>query len=155
MQRDLTGLNPSDGDMFVAAYVDDILAFSCTLSDHIDHLAAVIGGLREANLKLKPSKCKFARHEFEYLGHLITPRGLQPNIHLTSAIQAFPRLRNVPVVRRFLGMTSYYRHLIPHFAHIAQPLHRLTSKDAPFTWSNKAQSQPLSCSSSSWSPLQC
>ena len=140
MQRVLTGLNPSDGDMFVTAYLDDILVFSRTLSDHIDHLAAVIGRLREANLKLKPSKCKFARREVEYLGHLITPGGLHPNVRLTSAIQAFPRPKNLPEVRRFLGMASYYRRFIPNFARIAQPLHRLTGKDVPFTWSDEAES---------------
>ena len=85
-----------------------------------------------ANLKLKPIKCKFVRVEVEYLGHVITPSGLQPNTRLT---QSFPMPEDVGSVRRFLGLASYYRRFIPGFAKIANPLHCLTIKNAPFDWS--------------------
>ena len=140
MQRVLAGLNPDDGEQFVTAYLDDILVFSRTFQDHMEHLAKVINRLRDVNLKLKPPKCKFARREVEYLGHFITPGGLKPNVRLTSAVQDFPRPQNIHEVRRFLGMASYYRRFIPHFARIAQPLHHLTSKDVPFAWSSEAES---------------
>ena len=78
MQQVLSGLNPGDGNDFVAAYLDDILVFSRTLPEHLEHLRKVIDQLRSANLKLKPSKCKFLCSEVEYLGHVITPGGLRP-----------------------------------------------------------------------------
>ena len=140
MQRVLTGLNPEDGKEFVSAYIDDILVFSASLQDHLAHLTKVIDRLREVNLKLKPAKCKFVREEVEYLGHVITSGGLKPNVRLTSAVQEFPRPRNVHEVRRFLGMASYYRRFIPNFARIAQPLHHLTAKNVTFSWSADTES---------------
>ena len=53
------GLNPKSGPDFVAVYIDDVLVFSPTLEEHIDHLKAVIQRISEAGLKLKPSKCCF------------------------------------------------------------------------------------------------
>ena len=140
MQRVLTGLNPEDGNNFVVAYLDDILIFSPTLQEHLSHLETVIDRLREVNLKLKPSKCKFVREEVEYLGHIITPHGLRPNARLTKAVQDFERPRNVNEVRRFLGMASYYRRFIPGFAKIAAPLYHLTARDVTFSWSPDAES---------------
>ena len=76
IQQVLMGLNPELGPSFVAAYIDDILVFSSTLEDHLQHLRLVLERLKEVNLKLKPAKCRFARKEVEYLGHILTPDGL-------------------------------------------------------------------------------
>ena len=61
MQRLLAGLNPKCGPDFVTVYIDDVLVFSATLEDHLTHLQAVVERIEEAGLKLKPSKCRFAR----------------------------------------------------------------------------------------------
>ncbi len=79
MQRVLMGLNPEVAPDFVAVYIDDVLIFSRTLGEHIEHMWRVIERLQHAGLKLKPAKCKFVREEVEYPGHLITPHGLKPN----------------------------------------------------------------------------
>ena len=135
MQKVLSGLNPDSGKQFVAAYLDNILIFSTMLQEHLAHLRKVIDRLKFANLKLKPSKCNFMKEEVEYLGHIITAAGLQPNSRITQAVQDFVIPENIRAVRRFLGMASYYRRFIAGFAKIAQPLHRLTAKDVPFEWS--------------------
>ena len=134
IQKVLEGLNPDDGTGFVAAYIDDILVYSQTLEEHLDHLRRVIARLRSANLKLKPSKCNFIRPEVEYLGHVITAGGLKTNPRLTNAVLEFPRPSSVHDVRRFLGMSSYYRRFIRNFSKIAQPLHSLTQKGTHFEW---------------------
>ena len=134
MQQVLAGLNPDDGNEFVTAYIDDILVLSSTLEEHLEHLQRVVDRLLEVNLKLKPSKCKFVREEVEYLGHVITAGGLKTNPRLTDAVQKFPRPENLQELRRFIGMSSYYRRFIPNFAKIAQPLHHLTTKGTPFNW---------------------
>lgn len=90
MQQILSGLNPADGQEFVEVYIDDVLIFSHTIEEHIDHLCLVLERLRNANLKLKPSKCHFLRQSLEYLGHIITPRGLKPNPKQLEAVQEFP-----------------------------------------------------------------
>lgn len=139
MQRVLMGLNPSDGEDFVAVYIDDVLVFSHTLEEHLEHLRRVIDRLQQAGLKLKPTKCHFVREEVEYLGHLITPQGLKLNPKLVEAVREFPAPQNLKQLRQFLGLSSYYRRFIPKFAKVAQPLHRLTKKDTAFEWDAACQ----------------
>ena len=57
MQRVLMGLNPDNGSDFVGVYIDDVIVFSETLEKHLQHLDLVLKRLKEANLKLKLSKC--------------------------------------------------------------------------------------------------
>ena len=134
MERVLAGLNPEDGPAFTAVYIDDVIVFSRTLEEHLQHLCQVIQRISNAGLKLKPTKCHFIWEEVEYLGHLITPKGLKTNPKLTSAVANFPQPRNLTELRRFLGMCSYYRRFVPGFAKIASPLQSTTRKDSPFRW---------------------
>ena len=139
MQRVLMGLNPPGGKDFVTVYIDDVLVFSQSLQDHLEHLRQVIRCLQEAGLKLKPTKCQFVCREVEYLGHLITPQGLKPNPRLVVAVKEFPVPQNLKQLRQFLGLASYYRRFVADFSKLAQPLHRLTRKDASFEWDSVCQ----------------
>ena len=139
MERTLRGLNPDEGPDFVVVYIDDVLVFSRTLEEHLKHLRAVIERLQSVGLKLKPTKCHFVREQVEYLGHLITPNGLRPNPKLVEAVEQFPVPCNLKSLRRFVGLCSYYRRFVPHFAKLAAPLHQLTRKDQPFHWSLECQ----------------
>ena len=94
MQRVLMGLNPTEGPDFVFVYLDDVLIFSRTLEDHLQHLRAVVDRLRGAGLRLKPFKCHFIWKEVEYLGHVITPDGLKPNPARVSAVREYPAPQN-------------------------------------------------------------
>ena len=139
MQQVLSGLNPPDGKEFVNVYIDDVLIFSHTIEEHIDHIRKVLERLRNANLKLKPVKCHFLRQSLEYLGHIITPSGLKPNPKQLEAVQEFPVPTCVTQVRQFLGLTSYYRRFIKGFAEVASPLHSLTKKNVEFVWNRECQ----------------
>ena len=139
MEQVVIGLNPESGPDFVSAYIDDILIFSPTLEDHLKHLRLVFDRLEEVGLKLKASKCQFARKEVDYLGHVITPDGLKPNAKLVEAVQNYPRPTSLQDLRRFLGLTSYYRKFIAGFSKVAQPLHHLTGKGVAFSWSEECE----------------
>ena len=91
MQQVLMGLNPTEGDLFVSVYTDDIMIFSRTLEDHMCHVEMVLKRLAEVNLKLNPVKCKFFRREVEYLGYLITCDGLKTSQRHVQAVVEFPR----------------------------------------------------------------
>ena len=78
MEKILQQLNPVDGRKFVSVYVDDVLVFSSSFQEHVEHVTQVFKALQKAGLKLKPSKCRLFRKEVEYLGYLLTPDGLLP-----------------------------------------------------------------------------
>ena len=111
---------------FVSVYIDDVVIYSETMADHLHHLRQVLERLQHTSLKLKLSKCSFICKEVEFLGHHITPDGLQ----ITSAVQVFPRLKNVKQTR----LCHFYRRFIQSFAKIAKPLHQLTKKGVAFDW---------------------
>ena len=139
MQKVLARLNPENGPDFVIVYIDDILVFSRTLEEHLEHLRLVIERLEEVQLKLKPVKCQFIRKEVDYLRHVLTPEGLKVNTRLVEAVANFPRPQNVSEVCRFLGLASYYRRFVPQFSKIAQPLRAMTCKGAAFVWTAETQ----------------
>ena len=80
MQRVLSGLQ------FASVYLDDVIVYSETLEEHVNHER-----LRKVNPKLKPEKCKFACDKVEYLGHIITSAGLKPNEQNLIAVREFLR----------------------------------------------------------------
>ena len=125
MNRVLFGLNPEDGPMFVAVYLDDVLIFSRTMEKHLVHLQLVLDRIIQAGLKLKPLKCHFVKQEVRYLGHILTPDGLKPNDDQLLAVKGYPPPQNVKELQRFLGLASYYRRFIKQFAKIAHPLQRV------------------------------
>ena len=139
MQTVLMGLNPVEGKQFVSVYIDDVLVFSQSLDEHLEHLRLVIQKIQDAGLKLKPAKCQFVREEVEYLGHVLTPSGLKTNSKLVESVVNYPRPQNSKEVKQFLGLSSYYRHFIRKFAAIAQPLTALTRNGVVFEWTEDCQ----------------
>ena len=115
-------------------YLDDVIIYSRSFDEHLEHLNRVFAKIRTAGLKLQPNKCAFARTQVRYLGHIVSREGIEPDPEKVRAIREFPRPSNISDLRRFLGMASYYRRFIEEFAEIAQPLHALTEKDRPFQW---------------------
>ena len=103
MQQVISNLNPVEGPNFVSVYIDNLLVYSRTLEEHLDHLSKVMERLREMNLKLKPSKFHFVRQSVEFLGHILMPKGLQPNPKV-AAVQKIPVSQNVSKVCQFLGL---------------------------------------------------
>ena len=83
---------------FALAYLDDVLIFSSTPEDHIEHIGIVLKCLKEAGLKLKKSKCCFFHKQLSYLGHVISSEGLKPDPDKTKAIDEMPAPRNVRAV---------------------------------------------------------
>ena len=124
---------------FATAYLDDIMIFSATLEEHLEHLRMVFERLREHQLKLKLKYCSFLKGETNYLGFVISEDGIQPDQKKVEAIRTLPAPTCVREVRSFIGMCSYYRRFIPNFSKIAEPLVTLTLKYAHFKWSDVHQ----------------
>ena len=120
-------------------YIDDVILFSSTFEEHLLRLSAVFDCLRNANLKLKPSKCHFARSSVNFLGFVVSAEGILPDTSKIDAVKTCPTPRSVTEVRSFLGLCTYYRCFVRDFAQIASPLNRLTRKSVPFVWDKSCQ----------------
>ena len=120
-------------------YLDDVLVVGRTFDQHCENLDEVLQAIESAGLKLKLSKCSFAKPSVDFLGFTVSAAGLAPNMTKVEAIREFPTPQNLTELRRFLGMTSYYRRFISGFSDIAGPLHRLTHKGARFDWDKNCQ----------------
>ncbi|CAD7093550.1 unnamed protein product [Hermetia illucens] len=120
----------------VVSYVDEIIIPSKNIKEGLEALDEFLGILAEIGMTLNIKKCTFLATEVSFLGHRITKEGLLPGEVKTDAIQKFPTPSNRTEVRRFLGLTSFFRRFVQGYAQIALPLTRLLkTKDAePFTW---------------------
>ena len=123
----------------VLIYLDDIIIFSKSFSQHFEHIEEVLVKLRQADLRLKPQKCHFACQEVQYLGHRVSTEGIRPDPDKCAAIQKARRPHNVRTVRAFLGLCNYYRKFIKGHSAIARPLHKLLQRDAPFQWTTDCE----------------
>ena len=103
-------------------YLDDIIIFSNTKEEHLNRLEAVFQKLCAAGLKLKPSKCFFFREDIEYLGHVVSGKGISTNPKKIEAVSKWPTPKTVYDVRSFLGFVGYYRRFIKNFSRITKPI---------------------------------
>ena len=103
-------------------YLDDIIIFSDTKEEHLKRLEAVFQKLCAAGLKLKPSKCFFFREEIEYLGHVVSGKGISTNPKKIEAVSKWPTPKTVYDVRSFLGFVGYYTRFIKNFSRITKPI---------------------------------
>lgn len=112
-------------NIFVLAFLDDIMVFSKTLEEHEKHLRVVLQRLRDRRLFIKLSKCAFFRQEVEFLGHRVGRQGTRMMQDKLDAILKWPEPKSKKEVEQFLGLAGYYRRFIAHFSKIASPLSEL------------------------------
>jgi hypothetical protein len=124
---------------FVLVFFDDILIYSKTLPEHLSHLQTVLTLLRTHQLKAKMSKCLFGQPHVDYLGHIISANGVQTDPSKIQDIINWTVPHNVKQLRRFLGLTGYYRRFVKQYSVICQPLHQVLKKNA-FEWGPEQQS---------------
>jgi hypothetical protein len=97
---------------FVLVFFDDILVYSSTMQEHIQHLQITLDILRSHQLHVKREKCQFGQIEVKYLGHVISQEGVLVDSEKVSAMVQWPKPRNLKAMRGFLGLTGYYRKFI-------------------------------------------
>ncbi len=126
---------------FMNGYFDDLSIYSKTFKEHLLHLREVFDRLRKNKLQAKITKCKFVQRETVFLGHLVSAEGIKPDPDKIKAVREWRIPRSKKDIRSFVGLCSYYRKFIPHFATIAEPLHRLQSikETVVFEWKEEQQ----------------
>ena len=99
-------------DAFVVIYLDDIVVYSQTLSEHEMDLKKVFQRLREHKLYVKPEKCEFAREQITFMGHKISEGQIRMDERKVQAVIDWLALTKVTELRSFLGLGNHYRRFI-------------------------------------------
>jgi hypothetical protein len=120
-------------------FFDDILVYSASYADHIQHLRQVLTLLAQEQWVVKLKKCSFAKQEIRYLGHILSSAGVHTDPDKVTAVLHWPPPANVRELRGFLGLAGFYRKFVRHFAIIAKPLTQLLKKHQLFVWTHEHQ----------------
>lgn len=124
---------------FAVNYIDDILIFSKTFAEHMNHLTQLLEAIKTEGFRLKFTKCTFASNSVKYLGHIIQNNSVKPVKDNLISIKNFPVPKTQKNVRQFLGKINFYHEYIPKSALILDPLHNLLRKNQKFVWSEECQ----------------
>jgi len=121
-------------DRFVVVFIDDILIYSKSKEEHVEHLRIVLQVLKERKLYAKLLECEFWLEEVIFLGHIISGSGIAVDPSKVEAVSQWDTPKSVTKVRSFLGLAGYYRRFIEGFSKLALPLTQLTCKGRAFVW---------------------
>lgn len=113
---------------FCTNYIDDLLIFSKSYNEHLQHLRLVFEAMKKEGIKLKLEKCKFATRSVKYLGHMIEDGKIYPIQDNLVAIREFRRPTSRKMVRQLLGKINFYRKFIDQCTDRLSPLHNLLKK---------------------------
>jgi hypothetical protein len=124
---------------FVVAYLDDILMYSNSKKDHIQHVKKILQRLREANIQIDVNKCEFHKIETKFLEMIVDRDDVRMNSKKIKAIVEWKTSRHLKKMQAFLNFTNFYRRFIKNFSRIAKSLVSLTKKKRLFFWNNACQ----------------
>ena len=121
----------------LAVYLDDVLLASNDVNEHFERLEQLFEAHIEAGLLLKPSKTKLFKEEIEFLGHIISNRGIETSPTHVAAIVNWKPPNTGKELSSFLGLATYYSKFIPNFSKLSAPLHTLKKEEVINEWPQK------------------
>jgi transposase InsO family protein len=124
-------------DIFVIAYLDDILIYSQNEKEHKEHVRTILTLLQQHSLLVDPDKCNWHQEEVEFLGCIVGKNGVKMSPDKIQVVKDWPTPKTVKEIQSFLGFVNFNRQFIQNFSKVAIPLTELTKKDTPFEWTKK------------------
>ncbi|XP_018915299.2 retrovirus-related Pol polyprotein from transposon gypsy [Bemisia tabaci] len=119
---------------FLSKYVDDLKVVSPTFSEHLRHLAHVFGASIDAGITFKFLKCGFLEPETDFLGFILSKKGILKDPRKLEAISQYPKPTNVKALQAFLGLVNFYRKFHDTYSELVSPLFHLLRKDVAWRW---------------------
>ncbi|XP_038704723.1 uncharacterized protein LOC120000670 [Tripterygium wilfordii] len=107
---------------FLVVYFDDLLIYSHSQEEHLQHLRLVFKTLRTHSFFVHKKKCSFLQSKIDFLGFIISQDGLEVDPEKTKAISSWPTPTNFTEARSFHGLASFYRRFIRNFSAITAPI---------------------------------
>jgi hypothetical protein len=125
--------------LFALVYIDDIVVYSKSYEEHIDHLDQVLGAIENAGITLSPAKCHLFYSSILLLGHKVSRLGLSMHLEKVKAILELERPKKLAQLQAFLGMAVYFSLFIPYYADRCMPLFQLLRKGARWEWGTEQE----------------
>lgn len=127
---------------FSLVFFDDILIYSPDMDKHVNHLRTVLTALQEHHLYVNAKKCFFGQHYVEYLGHIISDKGVATTEVKIKPMLNWPVPKSLKELKGFLGLTGYYRKFVAGYGQILRKdtFNWNTTADEAFQCLNKAMS---------------
>ena len=126
-------------DKFVVVHLNDVLIYSKSEDEHVEHLRLALMKLREHRLYAKYSKCECWMKELMFLDHVISVEGVAVSPEKVQAILDCEPPKSVKEVRDFLKLAGYYRRFVEGFSKVVKPMTGLLEKNIKFKWSAKVE----------------
>ncbi|KAI2645046.1 Transposon Tf2-9 polyprotein [Labeo rohita] len=124
---------------WVIVYIDDILIYSNTFTDHVQHVRTVLQRLIQHKLYAKEEKCQFHQESVAFLGYMISPAGVAMDETKVNAVRNWPLPKTLKELQRFLGFSNFYCRFIRNFSTVAAPLTAMVKKGSTrLSWSSDA-----------------
>ena len=124
---------------FVQVYLDDIIIYSRSQAEHIQHIEIVLNRFVEVGILLNPNKCILAKKQIDYVGYTISSKGWRPQPRKLEAIKEFPEPKNKKEAKRFCGMLAFYTDACPMLQVTLDPIHKISGLKSEFIWGEKQE----------------
>lgn len=112
---------------YVFCYIDDILVFSKTLEEHVQHLANVFKIMQHAGLRINKRKSEFAKDELSFLSYRINKEGTTISNHHVNYFQELKPPRTIGQLRKIIGSLNYFSRFLPAYSLLTRPLTQIKS----------------------------
>ena len=119
--------------------MDDLLVYSDSPEEHLQHLKIIFEKFRRNNLKIKLSKCAFWKSEIKFLGHTVLPSGIKATEDKKNAVNNLKPPKTVKETKSLLGLLGFLCQYIPAYSTVIHHINRLTRKSVPFIWDQNCQ----------------
>jgi hypothetical protein len=135
MQLVLRGLTWEE----VVVYLDDLIILGTSVDNILSILRKVFTRFSQNSLKFKPRKCTFFQKEVEFLGKLVSEKGVSIAPGKMDVLKSWPRPSNAKELQSFLGFMNYHRNHIRNFASVAECLYKRAIEKS-FNWFDEHES---------------